>query len=206
MCDILSTPYDSIACRTTFSRNNFLIFARSSLQRCFITLRFASLCLYSALLRSWCIISVRLRSCLWLGQCNTLILFFFSHSVVDLLVFLGSLSCCMTNQPSFTCQTDGFTFDSRILWYTDRVVHGRLNDCKVPRWMQNKPQSPPLCHHDWWTVGMRLLCWNGVFGLCQTWHYALLPNIFTLLSSVQRTLFQKSWRLFRCNFVTMFLC
>uniref|UniRef100_A0A8C4S1M4 NAD(+) kinase n=1 Tax=Erpetoichthys calabaricus TaxID=27687 RepID=A0A8C4S1M4_ERPCA len=38
------------------------------------------------------------------------------HSIVDLLVCLGSLPCCMTQfQPSFSCHTNGLTFDSRIL-------------------------------------------------------------------------------------------
>ena len=50
-----------------------------------------SISLCTALLRSHHCISVRLRSGLWLDHCNTLILFFFRHSVVDLLL---CLSCC----------------------------------------------------------------------------------------------------------------
>ena len=40
----------------------------------------------------------------------------------------------------------------------------------------------------------------AVFGFHQTRRCALWPDISTLLSSVQRTLFQKSCGLFRCNF------
>ena len=52
-----------------------------------------SIGLCTALWRSHHSISVRLRSGLWQDHCNTLILFFFTHSVVDLLLCLGSLSC-----------------------------------------------------------------------------------------------------------------
>jgi len=69
-------------------------------------------------------ISVGLRSRLRLGHCNTLILFFFSHSSVDLLVIFRSLSSCMTKfWPSFSCRMDDLTFDSgQILWYTDEFM------------------------------------------------------------------------------------
>ena len=85
-----------------------------SFQHCFSSWRFGgSSC--TALLRSHHSISVRLRS--WtLDNCNSLIIFFFRHSAVDLLG-LGSVSCCMNQfQPSFSCQTHDLTFNSRILW------------------------------------------------------------------------------------------
>lgn len=51
---------------------------------------------------------------LWLGHCNTLTLFFFSHSVVSWLLCFGSLFCWMNRfQSSFYCLTDDLTFDSR---------------------------------------------------------------------------------------------
>lgn len=57
-----------------------------------------------------------------LGHCNTLLLFFFRHSVEDLLLCLDSLSCCMTQfESSFSCWTDWLTFDFGILWYTEKV-------------------------------------------------------------------------------------
>lgn len=60
------------------------ILAHCSLQRCFSSLRFTDIYLYTAL-SSFCYsISVRLRSGLWLGLCNTSNFFFFSYS--DLLL------------------------------------------------------------------------------------------------------------------------
>lgn len=86
----------------------------------------ASLCwgfhLWPAVLRSHKNISIRLSSGLLLGYCNTLIIFFISNSVADLLLYLESLSHCMTKfRPSFSCQTDVLTFDSRPLWYRGGV-------------------------------------------------------------------------------------
>jgi len=44
-------------------------------------------------------------------QAELLILFFDMLSVVDLLLCLGSLSCCMTQiRPSFSCQTGPLNF------------------------------------------------------------------------------------------------
>lgn len=67
-----------------------VILVHSSLQCCFISLRFASICLCTALLLSHHSILIRLSSGLWPGHCDALILFFFSHSVVDLLLCSGS--------------------------------------------------------------------------------------------------------------------
>lgn len=48
---------------------------------------------------------------------------FFSHSVVHLLLFLGSLSCCMSQfGPSFGFHTDGLTFYSKKLWHAEDFV------------------------------------------------------------------------------------
>jgi len=58
---------------------------------------------------------------------------------------------------------------------------------------------PPL----YLIVGMRCLCWYAEFGFLQTCFW---PNISTIVSSVQRTLFQKSWGLFRCSFCKPKLC
>ncbi len=79
--------------------------------------------------------------------------FLFSRSVVDLLVCLGSLSCCMTQLwPNFSCQTDALTFDSGILWDTEEFM--RLNDCEVPRSCGYKtcPKSSALHQHVWLLV------------------------------------------------------
>ncbi len=49
------------------------------------------------LLESFHNILIGLRSGLWLSYSKTLTLFFFNHSLVELLVCLGLLSCCMTH-------------------------------------------------------------------------------------------------------------
>ena len=59
------------------------------------------------------------------------------------------------------------------------------------------------------TLGIRCLCWHAVFGFHLTWCYELWQNIFTLVLSIQRTSFKKSYGLLRCSFanlncVTMF--
>ena len=84
--------------------------------------------------------------------------FVLCHSVVDLLLCLGSLSCCMIHfQSSFSCQTDGLTFDSRILCYTEEFV---TSGCIT----SPNHDLPPPCL----TVGTRYLCWYDVFVFHQT--------------------------------------
>lgn len=90
---------------------------------------------------------------LWLGHCNTLMLFFIGHSVADLLLCLGKLSCCITQfEKSFSCQKDGLIFESRVLCYTDEFIV----ECKVLRSFgcKNESKSWPL----WSTVSMRFFC------------------------------------------------
>ncbi len=70
-----------------------------------------------AFLRSCHSISIGFRSGLWLGHSKVFILFFFSHSEVDLLVCFGSLSCCRTQvRFSLRSRTDGRTLSFRIFW------------------------------------------------------------------------------------------
>lgn len=67
------------------------ILARSSLEHC------SSSSFAAFIYQSHHSISIRLRSGLWLGHCNSS-----THSVVDLLLCLGSMSSYMTQfQPSF---------------------------------------------------------------------------------------------------------
>lgn len=74
-------------------------------------LRFIEVCGYLA-----CNITIELRSEIWLNHCN-------NHSVVDLMLCLGSLSWCITKfRPSVSCQTDGLTLDSTILWYAEKFM------------------------------------------------------------------------------------
>lgn len=123
----------SAACRGAFISNNLkivifcvtlsvscIIFANCSSQHSFSSLRLADICF---LLRSatsfhsgldlksdWVIITP------WIFS-------LFSHSVVELLLCLSSLSCCVTqHQPH--------------IWLQSTLVYrgaGQLSDCKVPR-------------------------------------------------------------------------
>ena len=132
------------------------ILACSSVQCCFSSLRLAGIRLCTALLRSHHSISIRLRSGLWLDHFNTLILFFFRHSGVDLLIFLGSLSCCMT-QP-LAVRHDGLKFDSRILRFTDMFIKYSMS-ARCPSSVEAKQAQifsppPPCITADSW----RCLC------------------------------------------------
>lgn len=193
MCKKLRTPHDSVACKTTLSINNSkcvegffflcdvtslsqhhggLFFAHFSSQHCFSSLCLAGICLCITLL------SVNQK---WTGltHCKALILFFFTHSTVEFLVFLGSLFCGMTQfSPSFTCQTDGPTFDSRISWVNHKLFCiPRTAGYPGPvaaKWAQIIT-SPLLCL----IVDMSCLHQNGVFGFHQTLlvkylHFALV--------------------------------
>lgn len=125
---------------------------------------------------------------LWLGHCNTLMLFFFGHSVVDLLLSLGKLSCCITQfEKSFSCQKDGLIFESRVLCYTDEF----MVDCKVLRSFgcENESKSWPL----WSTVSMRVFCQYVWFSP------KLLVCITVKHLHSTRTLFKMSWKSHSCS-------
>lgn len=89
---------------------------------------------------------------LWtLGRRSTLIIFSFSSSVADLQGCLGPLSWCAVQfQPSFSCHTDGVTFDSKVLYFTDEL-------------MVNWIRGPKTNHA--WQLRMRPFCWDTVFWL-----------------------------------------
>ena len=144
------------------------ILVHTSWQQCFSSLTLVGICLHTALLKSHQTISIGLRSGLWLGHCNTLILFFFSHSVVDLLVHLGSLSCCVTHfQPSFNCQSHGLAFYSRILWCLEEFIVDVIivrHPGSVAAKQAQMINPPPPCL----TVGKRRLFIYAVFGFQQT--------------------------------------
>ena len=92
------------------------------------------------------------KSGLWLGHHETSILFFFSHSVVDLLVCLGSLSCCTTQfWPSRSCWTDGITFNSRILWYAEEFVVNSMT-AKCPGLVAAKQAQIITLNHCGWQM------------------------------------------------------
>lgn len=101
-----------------------------------------------------------------MGHFNTLIFLFFSHSVEDLLVCLGPLSCCTTQfGPSVSGQTDGLKCDSRIFWYTGKFTVDSMT-ARCPD-MTAKQAS-------WYDVFF-LTCSIGVF--FQTWHCVISKAI-----------------------------
>ncbi len=91
------------------------ILSHSSFQNCFNTTTLEGFQAWMDCLRSCHGILIGFKSGLWFGHSKTLILFFLSHSEVDLLVCLGSLSCCITQAClRLRSQTDGWTFSFRI--------------------------------------------------------------------------------------------
>ncbi len=118
------------------------IFAHSSVQNCFSSATLEGFWAWKDCLRSCHSISIGYESGLWLGHSKTLILFFLSHSEVDLLVCLGSLSCCIT-QVCLRSQTDGRTFSFRIFWYNAQfMVPSIMASCVGPG--AAKPQTITL--------------------------------------------------------------
>lgn len=106
----------------------------------------------------------------YMDHCSILILFFFSHYVVEF--------CCCGLHHCFgqTCHADGFTFDFRILWYQEEH-----NNCKVSKscgCKTNQTHQPSTTVVDSW-----YLCCADF--LCSV-HYGQIS-----------TLFQKSRGLFR---------
>ena len=83
----------------------------------FSSFGFVSICLWTPVSVS---LSIRLRSRLWLGHLSALNLIFFSHSIVYLLVCLGSLS----NLDQAFAVEHSLTFYSWILWCTERLETG----------------------------------------------------------------------------------
>jgi len=110
------------------------ILACSTLLCCFSSLRFVEIRSNEALFRSHHSISMRLRSGLLLGQFNALVLFFFRHSVVGLLLCLGSLSCWW---PSFSQALAVGQVTS--IWLHNTLVHRGVHGVQAP-WLQNKPK------------------------------------------------------------------
>lgn len=81
---------------------------------------------------------------------------------VDLLVFSGSLSCCMIQfWQSFSCQTDDLTFACRILWYKEEfIVDSMTARCLSPMAAKQVILSPlHQCAWQWvWDASTETLC------------------------------------------------
>ena len=96
-----------------------------------------------------------------MDHCNTFILLFFSHAVVNVLVCLGSLSCCMTQFcPSSSSWIEGFTFNTLV--YVEFTINSLT--ARFPGHVAAKQTQiitpPPLCLK----VCVRCWCWCNVFG------------------------------------------
>ena len=127
----------------------------TSLQLCFSLLSHLNwvICLSTTLLRSHHSVLTSLRSGLYLAHYNTLIRFFFRHSVADLLLCLGSLSCWW---PSF----------SQALAVRQMASHLTLKYFGIQRssWSTARCPSPVaviLHHRVWqlvWSVCADMLC------------------------------------------------
>jgi len=70
--------------------------------------------------------------------------------VLGIIVLLHDPFC-----PSFSCQTDGFTFDSRILWYTEEFM---VNSGPVAAKQAQIITPPSTCSTDGDCADMLCLC------------------------------------------------
>ena len=84
--------------------------------------------------------------CMW-GVCLT-------HCATDRPVQPPLAEIILLLQPSFSCQTDGLTFDSRILGYTEELMVTARCQGPVAVKQAQIISPPPPCL----TVGMRCLC------------------------------------------------
>ena len=95
-------------------------------------------------------------------------LFCFIQSVVDVLVCLGSSSCCMIHfLLSFSSQTDVLTFSCGISECNPKFMVPSTMASRPGPEAAKQPQTmiiPP----PYFTAGMRFLCWNAGFGFHQT--------------------------------------
>ncbi len=140
------------------------ILAHSSLQNCFNSATLEGFQAWKDSLRSCHSISIGFKSRLWLGHSKTLILFFLSHSEVDLLVCLGSLSCCITQvRLSLRSQTDGpdILLQDFLIRVQNSWFHQLWQVTQVLK-LQSSPRPSHYLHHVWllvWCSFYEMLCW-----------------------------------------------
>ncbi len=95
----------------------------------------------------------------WLGHSKVFILFFFSHSEVDLLVCFGSLSCCRT-QGSLQLEVTNRWPDIVLQdFLVDSRIHGSIYHSKSSRSWSSKTAPD---HHTTTTI---FYCWYDVLFL-----------------------------------------
>ena len=169
------------------------ILAHSSLQNCFNSVTLEGFRAWTAFLRSCHSISIGFRSGLWLGHSKVFILFFFSHSEVDLLVCFGSLSCCRTQvrEQMAGDSPSGFFGKQQNSWF-----HLSQQVFQVLK-QQNSPRPSHYHHHILllvWCSFSEMLCY--FYGRCNGTH--TFQKSLTFVSSVHRVFSQKSWGSSRC--------
>lgn len=132
---------------------------------------------------------------IWVGYFRTLpLIYFLSHSLVNLLECLES-SCCEVHF------LFGFSF---LTWPRIILKHGLVQrrsqsifcDDKLCRLLRSKAAQTITFPPTWFIVGIRF------FGFYKTCLLVLLPNDPIIASSVQSTLYQKSWTLPRRSTVS----
>ncbi len=144
--------------------------------------------------------SIRFKSGLWFGHSKILILFFLSHSEVDLLVCLGSLSCCIT--PSALEVTNLMAGHSPS-GFSDRVQNSWFHQLwqviqvlKLQR--ARAPQS--------WYWGWRERCTftPPTYNSCRTWVSNSQPLDYESDSLTIRPRLPQTW-LFDCWYDVLFM-
>ncbi len=143
------------------------ILAHSSWQNCCNSATLEGFRAWTAFLRSCHSISIGFRSGLWLGHSKVFILFFLSHSEVDLLVCFwiivllqnpSSLQLEVTNRwPDIVLQD--FLVDSRI--------HGSIYHSKSSRSWSSKTAPDHHYHHHILLLVWCSFFWNAVLLLHQ---------------------------------------
>ncbi len=97
-------------------------------------------------------ISIGLRSRLWLDHPKILTLFFFNHSLVKRLVYLGLLSCCMTRfLLRFSSWKVVLTYSFRFAWYHSEFIVTSMRASRSGLDAVKQVQTmilSPLCYTD----------------------------------------------------------
>ena len=112
-------------------------------------------CYFStAPLRSYHSYSIRFRARLWLGHYNIFILFSFHTLCCRFAAVFGIIVLLTTEfQSSISCWTENLTFDSRILWYTERFIADSVTASS-----NHHPSNTML--DSWYEVFLLCLIWS----------------------------------------------
>ncbi len=130
-------------------------------------------------LRSCHSISIGFKPRFWLGHSKTLIWIFLSHSEVDLLVCLRSLSCCINHvRLSLRSQTDDQTFSYRVSFSS--INYGKCSrswSCKAAP-DHHTTTLPLLCQM------MRVLCGTHNFQKVKLLSHHSTEYLFKILLNI----------------------